>query len=357
MHRAYEHHRPSGPGPVPGQVRAAAPRSTALAVPAALAALAGTLLVLAVLLLAASPAAAQTGSDWNIQVRNAACVSGPVVHLGEIAEASHNIPSEYWKELSAKPLWPAPEKPGHQTALTRERLLGMLRHYLGDVAGTFGLPQQLVVQRGGKAVDGATLARKTVDFLTAGAAGQRGDLEINDLRTPDYVFLPHPGDHLNVVMNGAVRPGRNNLIFEVVSGEGKATRRFAGSAFVNLWRPVPCATRPINRLELLTPDMVTFKRKNMAYQQMAWDGTGGPWRVAKSVGTDQVITTESIEPVPVIAKGGQVNLVYEGTNIRLTVKAVALADAGIGQLIQVRNVQSNRNITGTVLDSETVLVH
>jgi flagella basal body P-ring formation protein FlgA len=159
-----------------------------------------------------------------------------------------------------------------------------------------------------------------------------------------------------MLMGEAMRPGRNNLLFEVVSGEGKTTRRFAASAFVNLWRPVACATRPINRLQLVTPDMITFKRKNMAYNQNAWDGTGGPWRVAKSVGTDQVITVESVEPVPVITKGGSINLIYEGNNIRLSVKAVALADAGIGQSIQVRNVQSNRKITGTVLDSETVLV-
>ena len=313
-------------------------------------------LALSVLLSASAAAAEQTGRDWRIQVRNAACVAGPVVHLGEIADASANTPPALWKELAAKSLWASPEKAGHQTALSRERLAAMLRHYLGEEAGSFVLPQQIVVQRGGKAVDGATLARMGVDFLTAGGAGLRGDLEITDMRSPDYVFLAHPGDRLNIVMSEAVRPGRNNLLFEVVSGEGKTTRRVAGSAFVNLWRPVACATRPINRLQLVTPDMVTFKRKNMAFNQNAWDGSGGPWRVAKSVGTDQVITVESVEPVPVIAKGGQVNLVYEGTNIRLSVKAVALADAGIGQTVQVRNVQSNRKITGTVLDAETVLV-
>jgi flagella basal body P-ring formation protein FlgA len=102
--------------------------------------------------------------------------------------------------------------------------------------------------------------------------------------------------------------------------------------------------------------MVTFKRKNLAFHQNAWDGSGGPWRVAKSVGTDQVITVDSVEPVPVIAKGGQVNLVYEGNNIRLSVKAVALADAGVGQKVQVRNVQSNRKIVGTVQDADTVIV-
>jgi len=314
-------------------------------------------LVLAAVLLAVSAAAAaEKPRDWTVQVRNAACVAGPNVLLGEIAEARGPMPGGQWKELAAKALWPAPEKAGHQTALSRERLLALLRHYLGEQAEGFVLPAQLMVQRGGRAVDGAALTRMGVDFLTARGADLRGDMEITDLRVPDYVFLPHPGDTLSIQMNGPVRPGRNNVLYEVVSGEGKATRRFAGSAFVHLWRPVACAARPMNRLELVTPDMITFKRKNMAYQQNAWDGSGGPWRVAKSVGTDQVITRDSIEPVPVIARGGKVNLVFEGSNIRLSVKAEALADAGIGQTIQVRNVQSNRKITGTVLDAETVVV-
>lgn len=313
-------------------------------------------LVLAVLLLAARAAAADSGRDWRIQVRNAACVSGPSVLLGEIADMRGDMPREQWRDLSAKPLWPSPEKAGHQTALSRERLQAMLRHYLGEQAEAFVLPAQIVVQRGGRAVDGAALSRMGVDILTAQGAGLPGELEITDLRVPDYVFLPHSGDRLNLVVSGQVRPGRVNLLFEVVSGEGKATRRFAGSGFVNLWRAVACAARPMNRLELVTPNMVTFKRKNLAYQQNAWDGTGGPWRVAKSVGTDQVITLESIEPVPVIARGGKVNLVYEGSSIRLSVKAEALADAGIGQTIQVRNVQSNRKISGTVLDADTVVV-
>lgn len=314
-------------------------------------------LVLLLLLLAASAVArAEAQASWQVQVRNAACVAGPTVLLGEIADPRGPMPREQWKELSARPLWPAPEKAGHQTALSRERLLTMLRYYLGEQADGFVLPSQIVVQRGGRAVDGAELTRMGVEILTVRGAQLSGELEITDLRAPDYVFLPHPGDKLTIQMSAPVRPGRNNIFYEVVSGEGKATRRFAASAFVNLWRAVACATRPINRLEQVTPDMVSFKRKNMAYQENAWDGSGGPWRVARSVGTDQVITRDSIEPVPVIARGGKVNLVFEGTSLRLSVKAEALADAGIGQTIQVRNVQSNRKITGTVLDRETVLV-
>jgi flagellar basal body P-ring formation protein FlgA len=48
--------------------------------------------------------------------------------------------------------------------------------------------------------------------------------------------------------------------------------------------------------------------------------------------------------------------VFEGTGIRLSVKAEAQSDAGVGQSVQVRNLQSNRKITATVQDADTVIV-
>jgi flagella basal body P-ring formation protein FlgA len=316
------------------------------------------LAVLAGMLLASRVAmAAGAENGWWLQVKNAACASGATVLLGDIAEPRGDIPAEVWKTLAAKPLWPAPEKNGHQMALTRDRLAGMLRHYLPEQVGACALPSQIVVQRGGKVFDGETLTKHTVAFLTERGKDLRGELEITDMHVPDYVFFASTHDSLDILVNSAVKPGRNNLLFEVRDTTGKSNRRYAASAFINVWRTVACATRPLNRLEQVNPDQITFLRKNMAFYPTAWDGTGGPWRATKSVGTNQVITTDGLEPVPVIAKGAKVNLIYEGSNIRLSVKAEAMGDGGVGQKVQVRNLQSNRNILATVQDAATVVVH
>lgn len=302
------------------------------------------------------PAQAARAEGWWIQVKNAAVAGGQVVLLGDIAEPRGEIAPSAWKELAARPLWPAPEKPGHQTALTRERLSAMLRHYLPDHAGACVLPQQIVVQRGGSVLDGEAVTRRVVAFLTERGRDLAGEIELTDLRVPEYVFFQGQRDSLDLSMSAPVKPGRVNLMLEVKSGEGRPPRRFAASAFVNLWRAVACASRPINRLEQVTPEMIVFKRKNLAYYPLAWDGTGGPWRVAKSVGTEQVIGTDAIEPVPVVARGAKVNLVFDGPNIKLSVKAEALADAGVGQVVQVRNLQSNRKVQAVVQDAGTVVV-
>lgn len=320
----------------------------------------GFVIVLAALatVAAARPARAlEMPQGWWLQVKNAACANGQKVLLGDIASPRGEMDAATWKQLAARPLWPAPERQGHQTALTKERLLAMLRYYAEDIAGACALPSQIVVQRGGKVVDGTELNQRIVDFLTAQGTAFDGDIELKEVHGPDYIFLPSERDKLAILANNKLKPGRVNLTFEVKSAENKPTRRYAASAFVNVWRPLPVPTRPLNRLEQLNLGYVQFKRRNLAYNQDAWDGTGGPWRMSRGVGADQVIRMSDIEPVPVIAKGDKVNLVFAGDNVRLQVKVEALADGGVGQKIQVRNLQSNRKILATVQDSDTVVVH
>jgi flagella basal body P-ring formation protein FlgA len=319
-------------------------------------------LALAVLLafvfgLACPAEAADASRGWWLQITNAACARGPKVLLGDIAAPQGDIPAAVWKEMAARPLWNSPERAGHQTALTRERLLSMLRYYVADIADACALPTQIVVQRGGAVIDGKDISQRVVDFLTARGEAFAGDIELKDMHGPDYVFLTNERDRLVLKPSSALRPGRVNLLLEVTAADGKALRRYAASVFVNVWRALPVPTRPLNRLQQLDLAQVQFKRSNLAFNQDAWDGSGGPWRMVRSVGLGQVIRRSDIEPVPVIAKGDKVELVFEGENLRLQVKAEALSDGGIGQRIEVRNLQTNRKIMATVQDSGTVVVH
>lgn len=293
---------------------------------------------------------------WWLQIKGAACAQGPKVLLGDIALPQGEMPASVWQEMAARPLWNAPEKNGNQTALSRERLLALLRHHAEDIAGACALPPQLIIQRGGSVITGPEIEKRVVDYLTSQGSKFDGDIEIKDLHGPEAIFLSSGRDRLEIAPSGPVKPGRVNLLFEVRAGDGKTLRRYAASAFVNVWKALPCPTRPLNRLEQVNLANIQFKRKNLAYNENAWDGTGGPWRMVRSVGLDQAIRMTDIEPVPVIAKGDKVNLVFEGERLRLNVKVEAMSDGGVGQVIQVRNLQSNRKVTATVQDSTTVVV-
>jgi Flagellar basal body P-ring biosynthesis protein len=57
-----------------------------------------------------------------------------------------------------------------------------------------------------------------------------------------------------------------------------------------------------------------------------------------------------------VIKGERVMLVYHGERIQVAVKAEALSDADVGQMVTVRNLQTKKEILATVIDAHTVAV-
>lgn len=317
------------------------------------------LLAAAVLALALLPDGAHADADpggWTLRVREAACAHGEHVLLGDIAEPVGRVRPEVWRELAERPLWKAPEQDGRQQALTREQIQRMLEYYVPEVSGSCALPGRLVVQKGGRVYDRQDLERLVVDFLTPRGASLGGEPEFKDLHLPSFLLLDDDADRVEVQLNNGLKPGRVNMLIRGVARDGRITRRVAASAFMNLWKAVPCAARPINRQEIVTPDKVKFMRKNLAYLGEVWDGRSGPFRLARSVGTGQPLEMELLEGEPMVSKGDTVTLVYRGPRITLAVKAEALDDAERGQTVAVRNLQSKKTVLAIVEDRNTVTV-
>ena len=163
--------------------------------------------------------------------------------------------------------------------------------------------------------------------------------------------------HVEVILPVEASPGRVSLTLAVREMDGSLVRRFTGTVQMNIWREVPCLTRPVNRDDVLSPDVVTFARRNLAtIRGDIWDGRGGPYRLVRSLSAEQVLTLADLEIVPTIRKGSRVNLVYERGAVRLSVPAEALADAGPGESVTVRNLQSRKEILATAHDSGTVII-
>jgi flagella basal body P-ring formation protein FlgA len=96
---------------------------------------------------------------------------------------------------------------------------------------------------------------------------------------------------------------------------------------------------------------------NLAYMpRPAWDGRGLPLRMTGPVGAGQLISAEVVEPIPVVAKGKVLNLVYSGRTLTMSVPVESLEDGGIGGMVRVRNMQSRRVVVARIVDAETAQV-
>lgn len=323
---------------------------------------AGTVLyavTLAIALMLASAtvlgAAGMQDNNWRLMVKSAACVQGPVVLLGEIADPVSGLDQRTWETLSRIELWKASQREGHPVTVSRKRLKNILRHYMGDQVHNLVLPTQLTVQTGGRVISGEDLRRKVVAFLTPRSRNLADEIDFKNLRIPRHYFFSSATDKLSIESD-PLEPGRNRIKLWTVSKDGRKTGSKVATVFINAWKAVPVAARPLNRNERVTKDKVTFKRVNLAYRSDMWDGRGGPWRMTRTLGTGQPFTKNHLEPVPLIEKGERVNLVYNGKRIRLSIKAESLGEAGMGQQVTVRNLQSKKRILATVVSDDTVAV-
>ncbi len=316
------------------------------------------LMVAGMMLIVSGPAAAsKQNTDWRIKVKSAAVVNGPRVTLGDIAEFYGDLPPQTKADLAAVELWNAPIKRRNPVSINRKKLRVALQHYLGDLVRNCILPSTLFLQSGGKVMLHEELDRAVVKVLTPYAMQFDGNYKFREMRIPDHIFFDDSMDGLRVTIPRALSPGSNSFRMEVVSVDGRVLRQLSGSVFMDLWKPVPCPVRPLNRKEIVTPDLITWKSKNMAHLgNRVWDGKGGPWRIKVPVGTGQPIMLSSIEPAPVISRGDKLSLEYRTKHLHLSVPVEALEDGGVGQSITVRNLQSQRKITATVVNAQTVTV-
>ncbi|NJB66984.1 flagella basal body P-ring formation protein FlgA [Desulfobaculum xiamenense] len=315
------------------------------------------LAVMLVCLMAAIAQAGEVKASWRIAVRPAAVVEGDVVRLGDIASVVGKLSAPHWQTLAATELWRAPATPGEQTSIPREKLNELLAYYLEDLAQLCIVPGRLVVQRGGSLVQRDRIVSMIVETLTPQMRNMPGENSLRDFRLPEYVFLGDSQNYLECEVSGEFAPGRLSLLIREVGPEGGVRRKFTGTAFLDSWRTVACAQRPLNMRETLTPDAVSFERKNVAYLRgEVWDGRTFGMRVMRTVGAGQVIYADILDDVPLISRGDKVSLVYEGQHIQLAVLARAMEDGRFGESIVVRNLQSNRDVSGTVRDGSTVVV-
>lgn len=304
-----------------------------------------------------SSSAVQPTGDFRVSIAEAAIVSGERVTLGQIGRLHGSAAQGVWEELAAVELFPAPTRPGVPMTMTRRTLSEALAHYLGPTASRCILPANLTLQKGGKLLTERMLAREVVKNLTPKVAGLHGEIEFRDFKLPGAVFLADATGELQVEAVTDVRPGRISLHLTELRADGRTRKRYSGSVFMDCWRAVPAATRPLNRGDALSPEHVTHVRKNVAFlRDEVWDGQGGPWRLTRSVGAEQVLYVANLETLPLVSKGDEISLVYESASLTLTVPAEALEDGGIGEWIAVRNLHSNREINARVDGHRRVLV-
>ena len=296
--------------------------------------------------------------DWRLKILSAAVTNSEMVLLGDIAIPLGQIKSDVWGQLRAQPLWPSPPEEGKPLQINNSRLAQALRQALGkEVAGRCILPSSLVIQRGGLVFHEEDLRSYVVKSLTPQLAAMPGEVELSDFRLPDYIFLAHSQQRVQLEP-GKLTPGRVPLRFAVQEVDGNVLRRISGTVNLTLWITAPAASRAMNKGEALAAESVTFMKVNASQlRDLPWDGRGGPWQLNRALNTGEPILQGDLVSQLMVKRGDVVNLIYLRGNLRIATQAQALADGEPGATIAVRNLQTKKQVYAIVKDGTTVEIH
>ena len=80
-------------------------------------------------------------------------------------------------------------------------------------------------------------------------------------------------------------------------------------------------------------------------------------RTTRLIQTGDVITENLVETLPVITRGGRVQIRFKRGELEITTPGVARQDGKIGDEIRVKCVESKKSYTAKVIDAKTVLVN
>ncbi len=292
------------------------------------------------------------GPCFCIKIKDVVFVSDNFVRFKDIvAESSNKIASNI-KEMPILEISDYPQK----FTLKRDTLKTILSDNLPDkLINSCDIPDKIQIIKGKYILNKEKLFSLLMNFIK-NTSQIGGEIRLRDVVLPEYIIL-EKGEKIYIQIYGnTIKPGSNTVHFIILKNK-KVTKKRSGRFFLDVFKPVPCAKRPLNIGEPLTPDKITFVKKNLAYlPKNIWDGKTGPYRIKVPIGAMQPITMERLEPIPVVSRGQKVKLVYEGNSIILRTIGRCLEDGNIGDFIKVLNIQSHRVVYAKVVGRETVKV-
>lgn len=209
-----------------------------------------------------------------------------------------------------------------------------------------------------------TLSGKQISDLARIYLLNNMDWDPNDVEvTVDYtgraIDLPSGKMDLDFKLTGNRHPLGHTLLSLVVRVDDEIQRKVWINANVDVYFSVIQASRAVPRDRILSPGDIEIVRvrssqplHNIIYNPEEAIGK----RAISDINLGQTLSPYMLKQVPLINLGDRVLLVAESGRIRITAPGLAREVGFKGSMIQVENLQTNKTIYGTVVDSKTIKV-
>ncbi len=171
-------------------------------------------------------------------------------------------------------------------------------------------------------------------------------LKLPSCPQPLHVFIP----------TGILKSGRNSIGVSCLS-EKKWT--IFSRIQINSYQNVLVLTQPLNRGDIITPQRLTFERKNTSNLNRGYIQDPGQVinkQLVRNLAAGTILTSNHLTEPKLIKRGEKVNIQAKSAYFNIHMSGIALMDGRKGQNIRVRNIKSKRIVQATVITTGLVSV-
>ena len=141
--------------------------------------------------------------------------------------------------------------------------------------------------------------------------------------------------------------------------DGVETKKVRLTGWVDVFDSVVCVSRNMKRGEILQEDDLYVSRKNISYLPsniLTGKEKAIGLALKHQIKEDTPLKEWMLERPPIVERGDMVMILAESGGLRVTVPGKILEKGYRGQLVQVQNTMSRKNIYAKVIDEATVMV-
>ena len=202
------------------------------------------------------------------------------------------------------------------------------------------------------------LQAQVEDFIAENTQNVNGKVEFTVKPLDKRLRLPDCSDSLNVFLPSGSRLEGNATLGVKCTNPSKYWTVYI-SAKLKIYKPVVVAKHPLERGKLIsTADLTTqvqeISRLRASYYSEPQQVIGKV--TSRRIAIGAALTSSSVKTPPLVKRGEQVTIIANVNALEIRMSGKALANGKAGDVIKVRNSNSNRVVHGKVIKAGVVQV-
>lgn len=179
------------------------------------------------------------------------------------------------------------------------------------------------------------------------------EVKVNDLKLP---VLKNGDEILDIKIDNSAQKGAGSVLVPMLITTSKSRQQFYATATVQFYKEAPVAKRLLQAGERINKDDVVLKVVNVSF---AKDGVPTiedvlNKQVSRLVSVGQPLFFADIKKVPAAERGQPVKVVAGSENFEVTTQGIAEDTGFVGDVIRVKNIDTKKIMSGTVLEKGVV---